>query len=139
MSFILDTGALSELTRPAPDRKVAAWFDAQDPGALYLSVLTVGEIEKGIAALRAGRKKTALASWLATLCSTYAERILPIDATVATIWGRVTALVERRGRLLGVVDDLIAATALHHGCTVVTRNVADFAGTGVPVFDVWKD
>src|SRR2546422_189582 len=85
------------------------------------------------------RRGPALASWLATLCSTYAERILPIDATVATIWGRVTALVERRGRLLGVVDGLIAATALHHGCTVVTRNVADFAGTGVPVFDVWKD
>ena len=60
-------------------------------------------------------------------------------AHACTLWGRVTALVERRGRLLGVVDGLIAATALHHGCTVVTRNVADFAGTGVPVFDVWKD
>ncbi|HYY05055.1 MAG TPA: type II toxin-antitoxin system VapC family toxin [Candidatus Limnocylindria bacterium] len=121
MSFILDTCALSELTRPATDRKVAAWFDAQEPGALYLSVLTVGEIEKDIAALRPGRKRTALTGWLATLRSTYAERILPIDAPVATIWGRVTALVERRGGLLGVVDGLIAATALHHGYTVVTK------------------
>ena len=86
MTFVLDTCALSELTRPAPERNVAAWFDAQDPEALYLSVLTVGEIERGIAVLRAGRKKTALASWLATLRSTYGERILPIDATVGTIW-----------------------------------------------------
>ena len=90
----------------------------------------------GIIALRAGRK--ALASWLATLRSTYAERVLPIDATIATIWGRLTALVERRGGLLGVVDGLIAATALHHGYTVVTRNIADFAGTGVPVINVWE-
>ena len=138
MSFVLDTCALSELSRPAPDRNVAAWFDAQDAGALYLSVLTVGEIEKGIIALRASRKRSALASWLATLRSTYAERLLPIDATIATIWGRLTALVERRGGVLGVVDGLIAATALHHGYTVVTRNIADFAGTGVPVIDVWE-
>ena len=138
MSFVLDTCALSELTRPAPHPRVAAWFGAQDPDALYLSVLTVGEIEKGIAVLRAGRKKIALASWLATLRSTYAERILPIDATVATIWGRLAAGVERRGRALGVIDGLIAATALHHGCTVVTRNVMDFADTGVPVLNVWE-
>jgi len=85
-----------------------------------------------------GPKKAALASWLATLRSTYAERVLPIDATIATIWGRLTALVERRGGLLGVVDGLIAATALHHGYTVVTRNIADFAGTGVPVINVWE-
>ena len=86
MSFVLDTCALSELTRPAPDPSVATWFAAQDSEALYLSVLTVGEIERCITVLRAGRKKTALASWLATLRSTYGERILPIDATVGTIW-----------------------------------------------------
>ena len=138
MSFVLDTCALSELTRPAPDPSVAAWFGAQDPEALYLSVLTVGEIERGIALLRAGRKKTALASWLATLRSTYTERILPIDATVATIWGRLAARVERRGEAVGVIDGLIAATALHYGYTVVTRNVTDFADTGVSVLNVWK-
>ena len=88
--------------------------------------------------LRAGRKKTALASWLATLRSTYAERILPIDATVATIWGRLAARAERRGEAVGVIDGLIAATALHYGYTVVTRNVTDFADTGVSVLNVWK-
>jgi len=138
VSFVLDTCALSELTRPAPDQSVAAWFDAQDPEALYLSILTVGEIERGIALLRAGRKKTALASWLATLRSTYTERILPIDATVATIWGRLAARAERRGEAVGVIDGLIAATALHYGYTVVTRNVTDFADTGVSVLNVWK-
>jgi len=137
VSFVLDTCALSELTRPAPDPSVAAWFGAQDPEALYLSVLTVGEIERGIALLRAGRKKTALAR-LATLRSTYTERILPIDATVATIWGRLAARAERRGEAVGVIDGLIAATALHYGYTVVTRNVTDFADTGVSVLNVWK-
>jgi len=138
VSFVLDTCALSELTRPAPDPGVASWFGAQDPEALYLSVLTVGEIERGIAVLRAGRKKTALASWLATLRSTYAERILPIDATVATIWGRLVARAERHGGALGVIDGLIAATALHHGYTVITRKITDFAVTGVSVLNVWR-
>lgn len=138
MSFVLDTCALSELTRPTPHPKVAAWFDAQEPSLLYLSVLTVGEIAKGVAAMPAGRKRTVLAGWLATLGSTYGSRILPIDGAIATIWGRTAANVERKGSSLGVVDGLIAATALRHGYTVVTRNVDDFAATGVPLLNIWQ-
>ncbi len=137
MSFLLDTCTVSELTRPRPDRGLLAWFDAQDTTALHLSVLTVGEIEKGIAALRPGRRRSALAGWLATLRSAYTDRILPIDAAIAAIWGRTAARVERRGRGLGVVDGLLAATAIRHGFTLVTRNVADFWETGATVLNVW--
>ena len=139
MSFVLDTCAVSEISKPAPNPNLLAWFNGQDPAALYVSVLTVGEIEKGIAALRPGRKKRALTGWLATLRSTYAHRILPIDAAIAAIWGRTAAAVERRGGTLGVVDGLIAATAIHHGYTVVTRNAGDFALTGVALLNVWRE
>jgi predicted nucleic acid-binding protein len=138
VSFVLDTCVLSELTRPAPHPSVASWFDEQDSTTLFISVLTVGEIARGIAALSTGRKKTALTGWLATLRSTYGERILPIDAAIATIWGRIVAHADRVGAKPGVIDGLIAATALHHGYTVVTRNVADFEPTEVAVLDVWR-
>lgn len=138
MSFLLDTCVLSELTRPNPDPHVIDWFEAQDAAALFVSVLTVGEIEKGIAALPRGRKKVALSGWLAALRSTYGDRLLPIDAAIATIWGRTAARSERDGGTLAVVDGLIAATALHHGYTVVTRNVADFEGTGVALLNAWE-
>jgi len=138
VSFLLDTCVLSELTRPKPHPNVIGWFETQDSAALFVSVLTVGEIEKGIAALPTGRKKVAVSGWLATLRSTYGDRLLPIDAAIATIWGRTAARIERDGGALAVVDGLIAATALHHGYTVVTRNVADFERTGVALLNAWE-
>jgi predicted nucleic acid-binding protein len=117
---------------------VVRWFDAQDATALFVSVLTLGEIEKGVDLLPAGRKKAALTSWLGTLRSRYATRILPIDAAVAAIWGRTAARAERGGRSLGVIDGLIAATAVHYGFAIVTRNVDDFETTGAPVLNVWE-
>jgi toxin FitB len=114
------------------------WFDAQDATALFVSVLTLGEIEKGVSLLAASRKKAALTSWLGTLRSTYATRILPIDTAVAAIWGRAAARAERLGRSLGVIDGLIAATAVHHGFSIVTRNVDDFETTGAPILNVWE-
>ena len=138
MSLLLDTCVLSEITRPKPHAKVIQWFETQDAAALFVSVLTIGEIEKGIAALPTGRKKVALSGWLATLRSTYGDRILPIDAVIAAIWGRSAARIEREGGRLAVVDGLIAATALHHGYTVVTRNVGDFAKTGAALLNPWQ-
>ena len=137
MSFLLDTCLLSELSRPKPHPNVVRWFEAQDSAALFVSVLTVGEIEKGIAALPPGRKQVALSGWLATLRSTYGDRLLPVDAAIAAIWGRTAARVEHDGGALAVVDGLLAATALHHGYTVVTRNVGDFEKTGVAVLNPW--
>lgn len=138
MSFLLDTCVLSELTRPTPHSRVSAWLGEQDAAALHLSVLTVGEIEKGVALLPRGMKKRSLTTWLATLRSTYADRLLPVDSAIAAIWGRTAAAVQRRGRRLSVVDGLIAATALHHGLTVVTRNVADFQATGATLLNPWE-
>ncbi|MBI1813483.1 MAG: type II toxin-antitoxin system VapC family toxin [Deltaproteobacteria bacterium] len=138
MSFLLDTCVLSELTRPKPHSNVLRWFEAQDATALFVSVLTIGEIEKGVAALPAGRKKVALSGWLATLRSTYTDRMLSIDAAIAAIWGRTAARIERAGGTLAVVDGLIAATGMHHGYTVVTRNVSDFAKTGVALLNAWQ-
>ena len=138
MSFLLDTCVLSELTRPKPHSSVLRWFETQDAAALFVSVLTVGEIEKGIAALPPGPKRVALTGWLATLRSAYADRVLPIDVAIAAIWGRAAARIERAGGRLSVVDGLIAATALHHGYTVVTRNVSDFVQTGVALLNAWQ-
>jgi predicted nucleic acid-binding protein len=138
VSFLLDTCLLSELTRPKPHLNVIRWFEAQHSASLFVSVLTIGQIEKGIASLPTGRKKVALSGWLATLRSTYADRLLPIDSAVAAIWGRTAARVERDGGTLAVVDGLIAATALHRGYTVVTRNVGEFRKTGVALLNAWQ-
>lgn len=139
MSFLLDTCALGEIVRPRPHPGVLAWFEAQDAEALHLSALTVGEIEKGVALLPAGRRRIALRTWLGTLSSTYASRVLPVDAAVATTWGRMCAAAEQDGVRLSVVDGLIAATAIHHGLTVVTRNTKDFTPTGVSLLDPWHE
>jgi toxin FitB len=137
VSFLLDTCALSELSRPSPEPRVIEWFDAQEPDSLFLSVLSVGEISRGIAALSPGRRKTTLTTWLASLRSSYADRVLGIDAAIAVAWGQITLRCERRGRPLAVVDGLIAATALHHGYAVVTRNLRDFTDTGATIVNPW--
>ena len=137
MSFLLDTCALSELTRPKPNAGLARWFDAQDAARLFMSALTIGEIECGVALLPAGRKRSGLAAWLATLQASYGERVLAVDTSVAALWGRLAAKGKEAGRSLAVIDGLIAATAIHHGLTVITRNVDDFATTSADLENPW--
>lgn len=139
MSLLVDTCAISEFASASPNPKVEAWFSVQPPDTLFLSVLTLGEIEKGLALLDPGRKQKALAAWLGELRAVYATRILPIDEPIAATWGRITADLRRRGRMLKTVDGLIAATALSRGLSIVTRNVADFEGTGARLIDPWAD
>ena len=135
MSFLVDTCALSELVKPKPSRRVSEWFDATPPRSLFLSVLTLGEIRKGVAKLRAGRRRARIAVWLETeLPAWFEDRVLPIDAGVADEWGRLMARPER----IPAVDGLIAATALRHRLAVVTRNEADFAASGVEILNPWK-
>jgi predicted nucleic acid-binding protein len=132
VSYLLDTNVLSEARRRSP--QAVAWLRAVDPASLFLSVMTIGEIAKGIAQ-RARTDPVAAATleaWLATLRTSYAERILAIDQAVAVAWGR---LMSERAR--PVVDAVIAATARVHNLTLVTRNVADFADSGVDVVDPW--
>ena len=135
--FLLDTNVISELVRPKPEPKVAAWVTATDENLLYLSVLTLGEIRKGIALLKDASRRVALEAWLGShLALRFEGRILAIDQDVADRWGRLAAQAGAKSPL-PVIDGLLAATALHHNLTLVTRNTRDVAATGVPVFDPW--
>jgi predicted nucleic acid-binding protein len=116
-----------------------AWIDATDESLLYLSVLTLGEIRKGLAALPQGRRRTQLETWLdVQLRARFSGRIRPVDSHVADRWGWLTATAKRAGKALSVVDGLLAATALHHNLTIVSRNVSDFAHLHVPVLNPWQ-
>ena len=135
MSFLVDTCALSELTKPKPSPRVSDWFDAAAPEILFVSVLTLGEVRKGIERLGDGRRRARIAAWLETeLPSWFENRILPVDAGVADEWGRLAA----RLRNLPAIDGLIAATALRRRLAVVTRNESDFAATGVDLLNPWE-
>ena len=137
--FLLDTNVISELVRRKPETRVTAWVEATDEILLYLSVLTLGEIRCGIVSLSNPSRRMALGAWLdGELAIRFANRILPVDEAVADRWGRLTARAEAAGRRLAAMDGLLAATALHHNLTMVTRNVKDVAATGVPVFNPWR-
>ena len=134
MSFLLDTNAVSEVRRKNPDAKVVRWFRQVDPSALYISVLTLGEIAKG-AAMRATRDPTQASifyDWLEIVRRNYADRTLDVDAAVAETWGRLAG-----ERTLPVLDALLVATALVHNMTIVTRNVHNIAPAGVRIINPW--
>jgi toxin FitB len=135
LRFLIDTNVASELGRPRPDRNVVAWSNSVPADAQYLSVLTFGELTRGVAQL-AGReppRSAALQRWLTGLQQAYADRIIGVDREVAEQWGRLEAK-----RTLPVIDSLIAATALVRGMTLVTRNVRDIEDTGVTFLNPWE-
>jgi toxin FitB len=137
--FLLDTNCISELVRVKPDTRVRQWITSIDEELLYISILTLGEIRKGIAALGQMKRRAQLEAWLQTeLKSRFAGRILPIDQAIADRWGFLSAQAKSRGQPLAVIDGLLAATAQHHNLTVATRNTADFASTQVPVLNPWE-
>ena len=136
--YLLDTNCVSELVRVKPEPHVVEWMEATDEALLYLSVLTLGEIRKGVAGLTQGRRRTHLETWLEVeLQARFAARILPIDAPVADRWGLLAAHAKGRGMLLPIIDGLLAATALHYNLTVVTRNSNDFRNAQVQVLNPW--
>ena len=137
--FLLDTNCLSELVRAKPEPRVLEWVDATDEDLLYLSVLTLGEIRKGVAGLAQGKRRTHLETWLEVdLQARFSGRILPIDFAIADRWGLLAAESIRKGKALSVIDGLLAATALHHNLTVVSRNGSDFTTTQVQVLNPWE-
>ena len=137
--FLLDTNCISELVRPKPERRVMEWMEAADEAMLYLSVLTVGEIRKGLAALPQGKRRTQLEAWLEVqLQARFAGRIVPIEAAIADRWGLLAAEAKRRGTVLPIIGGLLAATAIHHNLTVVSRNISDFTNIQVPVLNPWE-
>ncbi len=135
MSYLIDTNVLSELRHRQPDAKVVSWFQARPRQSLYLSVLSLGEIRKGIEGVADPVFRQTLTDWLEVdLPHWFLGRLLGIDPPVADRWGRVQASA---GRTLPVIDGLLAATALTHGLTLVTRNTKDFAGLGVALINPW--
>lgn len=138
MAFLLDTCLLSEVWKPKPDAGVIAWLTASLEDDLFLSVLSLGEIRKGIDRLPHGKKRDRLSRDFVALRSRFASRVLPVTDVVAERWGALSAEAGRHGKQVHVVDGLVAATALVAGLTVVTRNVDDFAAAHVPVLDPWN-
>ncbi len=138
MSYLIDTNVLSELRRKQPHANVVAWLQQRPRQSLYLSVLTLGEIRKGIERMadpQDASRRTILLDWLEQELPTYfLGRLLPVDAQVADRWGR---LQSDAGRPLPAIDGLLAATALQHNLTLVTRNVKDFAGFNLEIINPW--
>jgi toxin FitB len=136
LSYLLDTNVISELKRNSPDPDVVAWFSQRPPAMLHLSVLTLGEIRKGIENAGDEKRRQRLIDWLeADLPTFFTGRILPIDEAVADRWGR---LVAAAGRPLPAIDSLLAATAIEYDLVLVTRNAKDFAGLPVQTFSPWS-
>ncbi|MGP0019238.1 MAG: type II toxin-antitoxin system VapC family toxin [Candidatus Sulfotelmatobacter sp.] len=137
--FLLDTNCISEVVRTKPEPRVLEWMENAEESLLYLSVLTLGEIRKGVAGLPQGKRRTQLETWLELdLQARFAGRILFIDGTIADRWGLLAAEAKRKGRTPSAIDGLLAATALHHNLTIVSRNVSDFMHTHAAVLNPWE-
>ena len=139
MRALLDTCVVSEVRHPQGTAAVKEAVAALADDDTFLSVVTLGEIAGGVARLPHGRRRRELAVWLDGLQTHFADRILPIEATTAQLWGEIDALARGAGRQAGVSDGLIAATAREHGLHVMTRNVADFEPLGALVVNPWDD
>jgi len=135
--YLLDTCVFAEYSRPRPNTKVFEWIDAQEQELQFLSVLTVGEMEKGIARLPSSKRRQSVAEVLNVIVSRFDHRILQLDIGIARRWGRMVESLELKGRKLPIIDSLIAATALEHDLTIVTQNILDFTDTGVTVLNIW--
>jgi len=137
--YLLDTCVISEVTKKRPSAKVLTWLDAQEELTLFLSVITLGELQKGVSKLPVSRKRGRLQQWIEQdLTRRFTGRILAVDLEVTMRWGAITATAEQQGRSVPVLDGLLAATALVAGLTLVTRNTPHMQATGVQLFDPWS-
>jgi predicted nucleic acid-binding protein len=138
--FLLDTNVPSEVARARPNPRVAAWVNGQKNSTLFLSAVSIGELRRGFALLPLGERRTRLERWFETdVLLWFGERILPVTKEIADRWGTLDATCQLRGTPANTADGMIAATALDHGLTVVTRNVKDFSRFGVTVLNPWDD
>ena len=139
MSYLIDTCVISELVRPEPNAGVLDWIARADEGDLYLSVLTLGELHKGVAKLGDPARARKLDRWLEhDVMARFEARILPVDVDVARWWGKLSGEALARGVTLPIIDALLAATARRHGMAVVTRNVKDLERCGVEIVNPWE-
>lgn len=138
MKYLLDTCLISELVKKEPNRAVVSWLDKQEERSLFLSVLTLGELQKGISKLPDGVRKDQLQAWAGhDLVERFSGRMIDIDRETALVWGKLQGESEQQGERLPVMDSLIAATATAHGLTVVTRNIKDMERCRARVCNPW--
>ena len=138
MKYLLDTCVISELVKPTPNRKVVDWINELSSEALFLCVITIGEVRKGLTKLPDSKKKERLTLWLNTLLIEYNERIFFIDLMVCENWGVLQGNAEKAGTPMSTIDGLIAATAYTHNLTIATRNENDFTPSNIPIINPWK-
>jgi predicted nucleic acid-binding protein len=139
LSYLIDTCVISELVRAEPSAAVVEWIASVDEDRLYVSVLTLGELHKGVAKLTDPVRARRLRLWLEhDVVARFEGRILPVDASVASRWGKLSGEAMTGGLTLPVIDALLAATAQQHALTVVTRNVKDLERCGVEILNPWE-
>ena len=139
MNYLLDTCVISELIKPRPSQKVVTWIDSIEEEKLYISVITIGEFEKGISKLPTSSKKDKISDWLnEDLLIRFKCRILDLDVNTLIKWGQIVANLENQGRKILAVDYLIAATVLQHDLCLVTRNIQDFQNCGIKILNPWE-
>jgi predicted nucleic acid-binding protein len=135
---LLDTSVVSELPKPRANADVVRFADQLDLSDTFLSVVTIGELRRGMFLLDEGRKRTTLSHWIDGLVIQFSGNIVPVDMETCDVWAEISARSQQRGRTIPMADGLIAATALQHDMHVVTRNVKDFEPTGVLIVNPWK-
>ena len=138
MKYLLDTCVISELIRKKPNQGVVNWLSDKEEYSLFLSVLTIGEIKKGISKLPNSKKKEELGRWLIQLQKRFDDRIIPIDSDVSLKWGQVQGDLEKNGKSMPSIDALIACTGLVHNLIIVTRNAKDIERSKIETIDPWE-
>jgi tRNA(fMet)-specific endonuclease VapC len=139
MKYLLDTCVISELVAKQPNPRVLEWIDTVDADGVYISVITVGEITKGIEKLPNSKRRQELTDWLENeLLVRFQDNLIELDVNILIQWGRLNARLEISGQRAPAIDSLIATTALEHELILVTRNESDFVGTGVEILNPWK-
>jgi predicted nucleic acid-binding protein len=140
VSFLLDTNVVSELAKPQPNAGVVRWLHEADEDSLFLSVITLAEVRFGVERLPPGARRNRLDAWIREeLAGRFEGRILAVDAGVAEAWGQAMATTEAQGRRMNLMDCFLAATAIVHRLTLVTRNTEDFAGFAGELLSPWSD
>ncbi len=140
MKYLIDTCIISEFTKEHPNRNVCEWFETIDEDSMYISVLTFGELRKGISKLSENsKKKTDLLKWIDALEKRFTGRILDIDMDTAENWGHIQAELEKKGQPMPIIDSLIACTGITHSLIVATRNIKDMERSGVDLINPFND
>lgn len=138
-NYLLDTNVISELIRATPAPRVAEWFESIDEDRIFISVATLAELRRGVQLLPDGKRRQTLDDWVThAVPARFAGRILAVDQAVAERWGHASAVAQKSGRTPSEIDALLAATAIVHGCVIVTRDLKDFEPFGVELVNPWE-